>query len=444
MRHKSGSTMAAPAMVLRQHGILLWLLLLSFLSSSSSLSCMGRSDFLKTLETISGILVTPRMPPPLVDTPLSQTASLTPVPLSSTASTLSLSSSIDPGVSPWTVKVPLEECSGGTVCVRLRVEGSLDKAKARVYRAAVDTGSPYLVLGGNKDIVKGVRDSDGFVLDDSPYPPTEEVYGSQSGQIQWKVARLQIRSSDPAQRTRPLPSFIRSNRTILGLMDDQLEQEAGGTMLGLIRNPNIPRQKDYYRPTWLSQLTVQGTPTRSFSIDKEFLTLSSESLLPTSLQSKERQAVAPSLFRLVDIRPLGDFVDHYVCRVDRLVLNGSTTITSETVGGRPILAVLDTGLTGCLLTQDFWDALSEEAAIDPRRIRALGVSVRDVTEGSTVEFLSGRAFNNLFYVAPISLDWFFVKDPPYLVVMGQTFLSQGKLSVDTEDRLASFEVNEEL
>jgi hypothetical protein len=214
-------------------------------------------------------------------------------------------------------------------------------------------------------------------------------------------------------------------------MDDQLEVETGGTLLGLVKHPNPPRQQDFYRPTWLQQVQFRdGSSVRSFSIDPESLVLSSKSLLD------ERLPLIP----LIDLRPLGDFIEHYCFVVKKLTLDG-VTVTSHDLGGRPIVAVLDTGLTGCLVTQNLWDALADQIQIDPRRIRLATVSVQDITKRRQVDFTSGRGFNKLFYIAPISLDWFVQEErAPFLLVMGQTYLGQGKLTVDMEDRLASFQL----
>lgn len=217
--------------------------------------------------------------------------------------------------------------------------------------------------------------------------------------------------------------------TILAQMDDQLEAEAGGTLLGLVKHPNPSRQKEYYRPTWLQQLTFPDeSAVASFSINDEALTVSNMSLLPS-------KNAAPRM-PLVDLRPLGDFIEHYCVAVKELILDGRSI---SSIGGRPIAAVLDTGLTGCLLTQPFWDALASE--MDPKRVRTATVRVQSTSPKEVVDLTSGRGFNNLFYVAPIKLDWF-VDEPksPHLIVLGQTFLSQGTLTVDVEDRLATFEL----
>ena len=317
------------------------------------------------------------------------------------------------------VKLPIELCTGGSYCVRIRVAGS--KGTTRIYRAAVDTGSPYLVLSGDRDILyEGKKQP--FQLSDSPFPPTEEIYGSGSGFLDWKQATVSFRS---------VPRLSSRGETILAMMDDQLEVEAGGTLLGLVKHPNPPRQKEFYRPTWLQQLYFQdGSDVRSFSIDRESLTLASGSLLSSKVPQ----------IPLVDLRPLGGFIEHYCFTVKELVLDG-VSITSGKLGGRPIVAVLDTGLTGCLVNQAFWDVLTEECNIDPRKIRLATVRADDPSRKQVVEFVSGRGFNNMFYVAPIYLDWFFdEQNAPYVLVLGQTFLSQGKLSIDIEARLATFEL----
>ena len=326
-----------------------------------------------------------------------------------------LISSVDE--SPWIIQMPLEPCSGGCFCVLLNVQGQ------QVYRAAVDTGSPYLVLSRNQDTAASKTNSRNELdLLDAGYPPTEEIYGSASGFLDWKQARLDFRSQPR----------LSSQSTILAVMDGQLNRETGGTLLGLVKYPNPPRQQDFFRPTWLQQVQFKdGSSVSSFSIDQKCLTLSNKSLL---------QQHVPRI-PLVDLRPLGDFIEHYNCQVDKIILDGKQ-ISSHMLGGRPIVAVLDTGLTGCLVTQPFWDALTEQLQIDPRRVKEMVVRVKDVTKKHTIDFISGRAVSKtLFYVAPIDLDWFY--DPqkaPLLIILGQAFLSQGKLTIDTDDRLVSFEV----
>ena len=105
---------------------------------------------------------------------------------------------------PITVTLPLEPASGGTFCVRFRVlpvenvspyspifGGSTRNVETfRLFCAIVDTGSLYLVLPSSDadDDEKGILPSSSW-LSNSAYPPTEEIYGSVQGQINWKFAR---------------------------------------------------------------------------------------------------------------------------------------------------------------------------------------------------------------------------------------------------------------
>ena len=45
-----------------------------------------------------------------------------------------------------------------------------------------------------------------------------------------------------------------------------------------------------------------------------------------------------------------------------------------------------------------------------------------------------------FYVDPIDLDWFDDETTaPYVIILGQTFLSQGALTIDLDKRLLTFQ-----
>jgi hypothetical protein len=327
----------------------------------------------------------------------------------------------------WSVKFKLEECNGGTSCVRFLVNDK-DGTSKRVYLAAVDTGSPYLVLSGSG--LQSTKESSGSLkpisLSPSVYGATNEVYGMENGTLEWKDAQVLFRSQPR----------LSSTNTILGFMDDldPLKSETGGTLLGLIKHPNPPRQERNYRPTWLEQVVLpDGSDVTSFSIDRESLVLSNQSLI-----SKQKDRHISSAISLVDLRPLGEYVEHYVFQVKELCLDGKC-ITSRSFGGRPILAVIDTGLTGCLFSEPFWEILVDQIGVDPRRVKNMVIR----PEGNTsAEFSSGRKKNNLYYAGIVTLDSWFYKDQeaPYVIVLGQTFLNQGKLTVEIEERQALFEL----
>lgn len=452
----------------------------------------------------------------------------------------------------WTVLLPLEPCGGGAVCVRFTVAGAESSSSSpsqkiptpslpfRVYRAIVDTGSPYLVIpDGDDDGFDVYVDADSgignpfirwiqsflennvfhgnddnllpssLVLEDSKYVPTEEIYGSQLGTILWKKSQIQFR--DPQLVTKRNPEESDFDKLVFGVMDPALTRESGGALLGLVKNSNISSEKVQLRPTFLDQEQIRvmssykrmkindngnndgndneanldeylELPISSFTLDApgRKLILSSRSLLPSPIH--------PSYFDiipLVDLRPLGDFVEHYACYVEHLVLNGVNVYLSPS-NKRKIVAVFDSGLTGCLLNQPLWDELlkkenasnldnkdnnnesNEVIQVDPNEINTLEVQIlsyaemekqqyqnkikqpsgkqNKILDGKTMEsrplvsIASGKSTSRLFYVAPISLDWFDDETTaPYVVVLGQTFLEKGQLTVDIENRRALFE-----
>ena len=397
----------------------------------------------------------------------------------------------------WKVTLPLERFFGGTNCIRVSLNGQPQQSAnnrimrpKRIYKLIVDTGSPYLTIpfdkGNGKDDKNGyyystiyeevepfidesvnTKDYDlvgfksllrllqntlspfttsdldleqiPFVLQPSVYEPTEDVYGTKLGVIEWKCSPITFRSN--RMNTAGMDSAI------LGVLDETLTSESGGPLFGLVKRSNPNSEKVQLRPTILDQIRIQSlkngsTETRevtSFQIDSpnKLLTILAEenqSLIPVN---------AHNAIELVDLRPLGDFVDHYAFIVNSLSLNNneyvftpSSLINQKNAKPRSIVAVFDTGLTGCLLTQSLWDALITHGVKDPSTIRGL-----EITNSKSNNSIRADQSNPLFYVSSIELDWF--DDPetaPFVVVLGQTFLTQGTLTVDLCRNLATFDV----
>jgi hypothetical protein len=159
---------------------------------------------------------------------------------------------------------------------------------------------------------------------------------------------------------------------------------------------------------------------------------------------------------LVDLREYGDFVDHYAVKVDSVTFDGVSVtsrllqkVTNSSVE-RPIVAVFDSGLTGCLLTRPFWDAVQRVTLKEYTKnsdtidqFQSVAVSIKHMPKskqsGSTKIQSSKGEDPRLFYVDPIDLDWFDDEQTcPYVIVLGQTFLSKGNLIIDMERRLSLF------
>ena len=416
------------------------------------------------------------------------------------------------------VELPLEASPGGTSSMRVTLMGKETTFSPRrkkyngegirmvpyqVIRMVVDTGSPYLVVAGGATtscvIASGFipigdddafqnnlfdallssfseddeEDTTAFEFMQSDYGPTEEIYGSQAGQILWKSARAKFR--DPK-----LASATPSEQVVLGVLDEALAAESGGPLLGLVKRSNDVSTKIQRRPTLLEQIRIASpddpamlNEVASFRLDypNKALTLSTQPMiLPTKMANA---------FDLVDLRPLGDFVEHYACLVEEVVFDG-ISYTSESLAPkdeprkrgirrkkkRDIVAVFDSGLTGCLLIKPFYDRLVDGEGLDPSKVSSVEVKIkpslserggkrkgsnsrRGKKQGNLSEpqqlctISSSKDTNKLYYVAPISLDWFDDEETsPYVIVLGQTFLSQGFLTVDIDDRKAAFQIAE--
>jgi len=377
---------------------------------------------------------------------------------------------------PITITLPLELSSGGTLSVR--VIFTSDKS-VEVYKAIVDTGSPYLVLPSSNDNNKpegileqimmniaSANDDSSLLLSQSKYSPTEEVYGAVTGNINWKLGKYSFRD-DRLQITDS------SSTGIVGVLDEALTNEATGggayeplALLGLIRNNNPNRRPRFpeARPTFLDQECIISDDASNDSTNKQYriksfsldgpsreLTLSTQSLIPTTMSS---------VMELVDLRTVGDFVDHYAILVESITFDDDISITAQSlhafIGGseRPIVAVFDSGLTGCLLIRNFADVIEQymsgkgSASVTVDEFKSVSLSLtqkskQKQTKGKRITTCNIKSSKEedprLFYVQPIDLDWFdSIEYSPYIVVLGQTFLTQGTLTIDIDERVATF------
>lgn len=362
---------------------------------------------------------------------------------------------------PWTLTLPLEPSSGGTNAIRMTVSykpatalfGSKTYIPKKIFKVIVDTGSPYLVLDG-MEYASFLEEADKsreepistifflealtslfegnipYSLGESRYGPTEEIYGSQKGMIEWKETFIQVRDNHL------------SRNTVVGLLDKDLMREAGGSLLGLVKRSNIQSEKIQLRPTFLEQQKT-GEEITSFRIDSPngLLTMTSGSSLISN------DAKSSDVIPLVDLRPIGDFVEHYACLVEEFRLDGDVFTPANLFRRsngpmRKIVGVFDSGLTGCLFTQPLWDML-QQRGINLRDVSSIdvGVQTEDSRKGipTIFHFKSEEKMNPYFNLSPISLDWFDDEDTcPHVIVFGQTFLAQGSLTIDIDERRATF------
>merc|ERR1712232_526611 len=105
------------------------------------------------------------------------------------------------------------------------------------------------------------------------------------------------------------------------------------------------------------------------------LTLSSSSLLRVS-------TFVGKIMKLVDLRMYGDFVDHLAVSVEGLWINGKNMMKRMR---RKVVAVFDTGLTGCLFTQDMWDEVQDALKVEIESIIVQIPSEDSIGDGGNEE-----------------------------------------------------------
>jgi len=401
------------------------------------------------------------------DLPIDRRSCLTCLILGSNAMLLPSSSSAEDAATSIIsqITLPLEPASGGTFCVRCTVFGN--KNSFAVYRTIVDSGSPYLVLpfagndsGQNNEqrrFSKVTGEDKAPLLPPSDYPSTSEIYGSVRGDIDWKLASYSFR--DPRLKIRNYSSQEITSAGVIGVLDEALTTEAtgGGTiqpygLLGLIQNSNPNADRTRFpapRPTFFEQECIvlddfsvssraEYKQIKSFCINAPLreLNLSTESLINDQSGAME----------LIDLRKYGDFVDHYAVKVKSISFDEKTMSTNRIK--RPIVAVFDTGLTGCLLIRPFWDYVQkyystdekEDTSSGAREFHSVTISVQE--RGGAVCNIKSSLEDDprKFYVNAIDLDWFDDEETaPYVVILGQTFLSQGSLTIDMDKRISTFQ-----
>ena len=340
-----------------------------------------------------------------------------------------------------TITLPLEIASGGTFSVRCTVFGA-NNNEFQIYRLIVDTGSPYLVLpysgsdGGRKKKRRNLltnTDDDYRMLSPSKYEPTEEIYGSVKGNIEWRLASYSFR--DPRLQISP---DISNANGVIGVLDKALTNEATGLgrvpygLLGLIQNSNPTADRSRFpdpRPTFFEQEVIaveeMSNDTsvdtayqhiKSFSINapQKELTFSAESLIHDQTNAME----------LVDLRKYGDFVDHYAVEVKSISFDGMAISTKGI--RRPIVAVFDSGLTGILLIRPFWDFVQKYYADNNAKDTAPTGTHNFHSASMTVKQMDGKVCSlkssleddpRKFYISPIDLDWFDdERTPPYCII----------------------------
>lgn len=99
------------------------------------------------------------------------------------------------------------------------------------------------------------------------------------------------------------------------------------------------------------------------------------------------------------------------------------------------------------MIRPFWDVVNKflEAQGTTTSITSISLSLKQIGGGQMKRVVtpcnisSSIIFDPRFYVKPIDLDWFDDElNSPYVIVLGQTLLNQGALTIDLDTRVATF------
>jgi len=251
------------------------------------------------------------------------------------------------------------------------------------YYAVADTGSPFLTAPIEAaDLSRRTQ-----------YSITNEQYGESVGGMEWRKSRVTLNTMQ--------------KNMVFGLVPSNIVQDTGGLFCGLM-------QQDDARPTVLQQLGYN-----SFVLDyaNRLLHLSKRDLLQDNSYS----------LRMYDLSPYGPNLHHYSVECQSVVLQTGDGPILISKLQRPIVVVIDSGLTGCILS----DSWVEELPVAVHDIKGASLRLDSVTLTSKPEYWTLSCFR---------LPWFTSEDNhPHIIAAGATFLSGTRLTVDAKTRRLQLE-----
>jgi hypothetical protein len=301
-----------------------------------------------------------------------------------------------PLANPDSIRLPLRFLPVGG-CWALKVTFS--------YFGIVDTGSPFLTSPDQ---------ALELALQSTKYPTSFEQYGESTGAMVWKKA------SEVA-----LSQLLLQPSIILGVASPNVMRESGGIFVGLV-------EQDDNRPTVLQQFGYRCFSFH-FSNPSPSLVLDRHSILARN---------DPDAMKMLDLNEYGPDLYHYAVNCDELVLNFRNAVTGDVSSlsiptsslDRPVVVVLDTGLTGCIFSDSLTNELQERQLW--REEDFVGAQVRLPTLGGTAVVLPST--EKYWHFSSFRLPWFDDEDRhPHIIALGNTFWAQtSSLLVDSVSRRA--------
>lgn len=297
--------------------------------------------------------------------------------------------------------------NGGCLAVKLMVNDQRNRQLFSYY-AFVDTGSPFLtapptILPYSKD-------------ESQQYPPSQEQYGESVGQMQWRsISNVEVITSSY------IPFDIPQKKTIVGIPDNNVVDDTGGIFLGLI-------YRDDYRPSVMQQW---GYSTFMLDYRDKLLTFYKTSIIPKD---------EPAALKLFDFSPYGDTLYHYGvhCASFTLQMTSTASVVNDATRRsnthkistmrRPVVAVVDSGLTGCVFSDSLRDELASLGYNNMKGVTGLTVDLPTISGGN----LTLSSSPQYWFLSSFKLPWFDDdEEHPHVIAMGATFLAPNcRISVD--------------
>ena len=322
------------------------------------------------------------------------------------------------------------------------------------YLAVLDTGSPFLTapptpkvlsitssaISSHQQSASSQQRQQKESKDEPLFTNTQVQYGSTVGtDIAWQRAdRVQLGNTVSSTTT-----------TILAVVSQNLVEDTGGLFVGLMPHDNL-------RPAILEQLQVT-----SFRLDypQSQLTLARRSSrLSKSLLDS---VVSPSsILSCIDLNHFGPNLHHYAIRCTSLVLQVQDNETTKilpvdlTKLHRPVVVVIDTGLTGCILS-DSWKLEGDlPCSVDAILGMTLGFGRDETSTNNAAVTLTSDP--HYWVLDCFRLPWFPSENDantqwtttssdatyqpyPHIIAAGGTFLQKTIITVDTTRRQIGLE-----
>lgn len=326
--------------------------------------------------------------------------------------------------------------TGQELIVSYTVDGS-------PFRAILDTGSPFLMIPGscsaNTQQKSGCYRNQGVV---SGLEDTIELFDGFEGVVAWRRGTFDFANAEEekfknsteasgamtlfngggtlADGGKPLVTF--------GVASESIMVGPGGVFFGMIRDTDTR-----IRPSFLGQTNVQAFEVDLASRPRK-LTLSTTPLVGIKTDSHTQTDYIPmtNLLR----RRYGDPVGHYTVRAQTIEVNGY--ILAEETRSKPILVIVDTGVTGMVVSRGLFNEQYVNARKRKDRNLFGNVTITFATASSSSKQQEERKVA-LSAAKPLTTPfdpertWKKFPADGYLIVMGLAFLEDRILTIDIDN-----------